>query len=274
MAVAPMFHDVGGSPVPAFKDTGEPLLCDTDEECCVSDCTANFTWEQTDNFPCTIQFTNTGSGSAFYWDFGDGNDSTDENPEHEYSTDGPYTVTLEVDGGDEGGGCEDESIVFCGFDCPVCDDALPPEVALTISGFNAGVDSGCDECEDADGTIILSRSAPANGCGSSGVCSWRLTTGIIGQCRPCSPPGFGSLRNISLRYSALLNDDGIGNTRIRATICFIYSSSDEELCALGDTTYQKIISGSPSSLCLGTHTLEKLGAGSLCDSPDSITIEI
>ncbi|MBC7885720.1 MAG: PKD domain-containing protein, partial [Saprospiraceae bacterium] len=42
-----------------------------------------------------ISFTNTSSGaSSYYWDFGDGNNTTMPNPTHNYSLPGTYTVTL------------------------------------------------------------------------------------------------------------------------------------------------------------------------------------
>lgn len=42
-----------------------------------------------------IAFTNTSVGAVtYYWDFGDGNTSTQTNPNHNYSTPGTYTVTL------------------------------------------------------------------------------------------------------------------------------------------------------------------------------------
>lgn len=44
--------------------------------------------------PHTIQFHNTGRGSSFHWDFGDGSTSTAVNPSHTYSTPGTYTITL------------------------------------------------------------------------------------------------------------------------------------------------------------------------------------
>ncbi len=43
----------------------------------------------------TATFTNTSTNSVSYlWDFGDGNMSVEENPEHTYAADGDYTVTL------------------------------------------------------------------------------------------------------------------------------------------------------------------------------------
>lgn len=44
--------------------------------------------------PYTVNFHNTGRGTAFHWDFGDGATSTQKNPTHTYSTGGLYTVTL------------------------------------------------------------------------------------------------------------------------------------------------------------------------------------
>ncbi len=43
----------------------------------------------------TVDFTNESTkGQTYFWDFGDGNTSTDENPLHTYAADGQYTVTL------------------------------------------------------------------------------------------------------------------------------------------------------------------------------------
>jgi PKD repeat protein len=45
----------------------------------------------------TVQFTNTSTGGiTFSWDFGDGNSSFDESPEHTYAEAGDYTVTLTI----------------------------------------------------------------------------------------------------------------------------------------------------------------------------------
>jgi len=34
------------------------------------------------------------NATSYYWDFGDGNSSTDENPDHQYTEPGAYTITL------------------------------------------------------------------------------------------------------------------------------------------------------------------------------------
>ena len=48
----------------------------------------------------TIYFTNNSSnGSSLFWDFGDGNTSTDSNPWNNYVTEGSYNATLTVSNG-------------------------------------------------------------------------------------------------------------------------------------------------------------------------------
>ncbi len=68
--------------------------------------TADFSWSPTFINPgVQVQFTNTGSGSTgWYWDFGDGDTSTLENPSHTYADTGIYTVCLKAKGQ---GGCDD-----------------------------------------------------------------------------------------------------------------------------------------------------------------------
>ena len=45
-------------------------------------------------YPQICEFQNTGRGTSYRWDFGDGTYSTLENPTHQYATPGTYTVTL------------------------------------------------------------------------------------------------------------------------------------------------------------------------------------
>ena len=44
--------------------------------------------------PYSVTFRNTGRGTSFVWDFGDGGTSTERNPSHTYATGGIYTITL------------------------------------------------------------------------------------------------------------------------------------------------------------------------------------
>lgn len=45
-------------------------------------------------YPQSYEFQNTGRGTSYLWDFGDGTTSTEENPTHNYATPGTYTVRL------------------------------------------------------------------------------------------------------------------------------------------------------------------------------------
>lgn len=60
--------------------------------------TADFTYSATD---LTVDFTDSSTDPdgiivSWYWDFGDGNTATIQNPSHTYAADGTYTVTLTV----------------------------------------------------------------------------------------------------------------------------------------------------------------------------------
>jgi len=50
----------------------------------------------TGNIPLTVEFsdTSTGDNLTYLWDFGDGRTSTEQNPSHEYTVAGDYTVSL------------------------------------------------------------------------------------------------------------------------------------------------------------------------------------
>ncbi|HIH94626.1 TPA: PQQ-binding-like beta-propeller repeat protein, partial [Methanosarcina acetivorans] len=60
---------------------------------------ANFSSDkQTGSFPLTVSFKDRSfNANKFFWDFGDGNTSTEVNPVHTYTAAGSYTVTLTVE---------------------------------------------------------------------------------------------------------------------------------------------------------------------------------
>jgi len=62
---------------------------------------ADFKADLLDGFsPLTVQFTDLSSGSinSCYWDFGDGTNSSNSNPQHVFSSPGTYTLSLTVTG--------------------------------------------------------------------------------------------------------------------------------------------------------------------------------
>lgn len=61
--------------------------------------------------PLSVDFSNASSGDydTIYWDFGDGSTSSEENPNHIFSTKGNFTVTLTVSGS---GGTDQKSILI------------------------------------------------------------------------------------------------------------------------------------------------------------------
>ncbi|MBR9919974.1 MAG: PKD domain-containing protein [Bacteroidetes bacterium] len=76
----------------ATNDSGSDTLTMTDLIFVDDVPDASFTSSTTD---LTVDFTNTTvNGDTYFWDFGDGNTSTDTDPSNTYDTDGVYDVTL------------------------------------------------------------------------------------------------------------------------------------------------------------------------------------
>ena len=140
----------GHSPYHTYDQPGTYLVCliITDNSGCVSDvchevtvgepeCNATFTFEVENG---TVFFNNNSTGgtehTTWLWEFGDGNTSTEENPQHEYNQSGMYTVCLFMT--DTTNGCEDHfcvTLVFeLGFE-PLQFDEYPESSHLVI---NAG----------------------------------------------------------------------------------------------------------------------------------------
>ncbi|MEM6965640.1 MAG: PKD domain-containing protein, partial [Bacteroidota bacterium] len=91
--------------------------------------TSSYTYDL-NNTPTIAFMNNSLGGSSFYWNFGDGNNSTQENPTHTYAAGGAYTVTLSVANGC--GSSEYSQIVN------VDGSSLPP-----IAGFSSDNINGC-----------------------------------------------------------------------------------------------------------------------------------
>ena len=73
------------------------------------DCQAIFYFTQHDDDLSTFDFINLSFGDnidSYFWDFGDGNTSTAQNPTHTYAEEGVYTITLTISGGEGDEVCE------------------------------------------------------------------------------------------------------------------------------------------------------------------------
>lgn len=120
------------SPTHTYASTGIYTVCLITTNACGNDTNcANV--EVTCNLPNSVFFWNvqnlnvafanqTNNATTYFWDFGDGNTSTQQNPTHTYNSDGNYTVCL-------------VSTNDCGSDtnCSVLTVTCP----LPVAGFNA-----------------------------------------------------------------------------------------------------------------------------------------
>ncbi len=87
--------------------------------------------------PFTVSFTNTSqTAGTFTWDFGDGNNSTLNNPTHTYTAPGTYTVTLYADGG----ACGNDTEVKTAY---INIDAANPCVAIMPSSGAGSMQTSC-----------------------------------------------------------------------------------------------------------------------------------
>ena len=85
----------------------------------------------------------TGTYDSWYWDFGDGSNSTAQNPYHTYVTAGTYTVSLTV-----GNGCGDDTETKIDYIT-----VLPlPQANFHASDTNPYVNVGIDFFDDSTGT--------------------------------------------------------------------------------------------------------------------------
>ncbi|HET6797992.1 MAG TPA: PKD domain-containing protein, partial [Gemmatimonadales bacterium] len=89
-----------------------------------------------------------GSVATRNWDFGDGSNSSLQNPSHTYAQEGTYNVTLTV---------TDNRGATASVSKPVTVNVSPPPNAPPTAGFSFScTDLGCsftDESTDSDGTV-------------------------------------------------------------------------------------------------------------------------
>ena len=80
--------------------------------------------------------------SEWYWDFGEGNTSTDQNPSHSYGNPGTYTVNLKVSDDDGVNDTISREIILTDTS-PTCDFTVDPAIPLAnnITYFNSTVET-------------------------------------------------------------------------------------------------------------------------------------
>ena len=128
----------------------------------VSPISADFTYM---NIGGTVTFTDQSTNAtSWFWEFGDGNTSTQQNPVHTYTSGGPFTATLTVDGQSD---CSDEELIdmIVGVDQAGTEgDFLqlipnPASSDLTVRYGELNANSTLS-VYSSDGRLIRSMSAP------------------------------------------------------------------------------------------------------------------
>lgn len=168
---------------------------------CTLQCTVDADIFFTNTGACAYDFTSsvtTGSTTSivgYYWEFGDGNTSTEASPQHSYLDPGTYTVCLTTYGLDEAGAC--------------C-------LSKTCEEVNVACERGPCAANLSDIAVLL---LPDIGPGGHGPCEFRLNLNISGVNRP---------------IIGYFWDFGDGTTAISSTNSIIHefpSSGFYEVCA-------------------------------------------
>jgi len=123
--------DIYGACSPEVKSVGDAFYAIGVAEPYVEEVHAGFDAMYTESCtaPFTVQFLNQSyNGDNFLWNFGDGNTSTEINPEHTYTALGFFDVQLEVDG--SACGSDVENVV----DFIVVDPSIPCLTLMPTSG--------------------------------------------------------------------------------------------------------------------------------------------
>jgi PKD repeat protein len=102
-------------------------------------CTAMFDYYEVD-FTVYFGDESQGNPTAWFWDFGDGNTSTLQNPSHTYSDFGPFDVLLAISGNDN---CADtivQTIFFDTINCSAFWGFTMDDLTITFENLSVGQD--------------------------------------------------------------------------------------------------------------------------------------
>lgn len=139
-------------------------------------------------FEFTVSFTDlsVGNPNEWYWSFGDGNHSSDQNPSHTYASPGTYTVTLWIRNNVATGTSSQDISVSgnCILSASISTNAIVGAVPFTVNfignylgypesydwdfgdGSEHGSDANATHTYTADGSYIVTLTATAEGCES------------------------------------------------------------------------------------------------------------
>ena len=134
---------------------------DDDSGVTTPEVSASFTYTVDAETGGIVTFTNTSENADSYsWDFGDGTNSTQENPVKTYMEDGDYTVVLTAT--NDGGSDEASEVITIELVVPVMVDDVAPVITLTgdasisIEIGEDYTDAGATANDNVDGDISAS----------------------------------------------------------------------------------------------------------------------
>jgi len=166
----------------------ENLFTENEDSVTESDCMADFFYTNIPDPSLTVLFINNSFPleSTWFWDFGDGNTSTEMNPEHVYENPGNYTVCLSIE--DSLTGCTDmncqEIFVFPSEDCLAAFDYFTaPSDPFTVYFYDlsfGNIDSWNWEFGDGTTSLEINPVHTYNTPGSYEVCL--TVSDLLGGC--------------------------------------------------------------------------------------------
>jgi hypothetical protein len=225
------------------------------DDCCCCDCeaegaspTADFSYYQTDDDPCTIDLTDESTAGTcgeivqWRWYVNGVLVSSSQNPTGIEVEDGD-DVTLEVT---DSAGCTDSVVMeincveFSVTNCLCCPDDIPATVTVTMSGWSTN--TCINSCTPLNGVHVLSYTAT-----------------VGGQCG----------------FMKLLAEDGCQPTvefQILADVCIVDELAVQvNYTSTGAIEYRKELTGP----CRGTHVLDAISVGAApCNYPATVTLTI
>lgn len=167
----------------------------------------------------SVSFTNTSSNAtSYFWDFGDGNTSTNENPTYSYSAPGTYTASLTA----SNGVCSDASTTFS-----ITVEPAPPEPNASFTVNDATICAG-------DSIQLTNNSSDAT------TYVWSSNGGTI-----LSPTDFEPLISFTTSgtYNVTLTAIGVGGTDVATRTVVITTIAAPISSAMANNTSVQLPNG-------------------------------